>query len=324
MDINHFISGKVLKYNQTMITNVTLLGFQSSKVVHIFLFTLILVIYISTLCGNLLIITLVSYNSNFHTPMYFFLTQLSLSDLILSTDICPNLLYIVVQEYGIMSFRGCMFQHYIFAMTECSECLLLTVMAYDRYLAICKPLHYTSIMDKLFCIKLAVMSWLLGIIIMMISTVTIACLDFCGPNIIDHFFCDALPLLNLSCSDTFVVRVEMILISIAVLFLPFLFIIVSYSNVIFTILKITSATGKQKTFSTCSSHLTVVSIFYVALIFSYGLPSRGQLSSISKLQSLFYTVGTPLVNPIIYSLRNKDMKLTFNKLVGNSVNLDDR
>ncbi|KAM5171596.1 olfactory receptor 10AG1-like [Mantella aurantiaca] len=249
--------------------------------------------------------------------MYFFLTQLSLSDILLTTDICPNLLYIVFQEDGTMSFRNCILQHYIFAMTECSECLLLTVMAYDRYLAICYPLQYTSVMNQLYCMKLAVMSWLASICIMMISTVTIACLDFCGPNVIDHFFCDALPLLNLSCSNTFVVHVEMILISITVLFLPFLFIIISYGNVVFTILKISSATGKRKTFSTCSSHLAVVSIFYVTLILSYGLPTSGRLASVSKVESLFYTIGTPLVNPIIYSLRNKDIKTTFYKLVEN-------
>nr|DBA29667.1 TPA: hypothetical protein GDO54_005731 [Pyxicephalus adspersus] len=289
-----------------------------------FLFTLIFVIYILTLCGNLLIITLVSYSKILHTPMYFFLTQLSLSDIILTTDICPNLLYIVVNENGTMSFTSCIFQHYIFATTECLECLLLTVMAYDRYLAICHPLHYTSIMNMLFCIQLVAMSWLLSIIIMMISTVTIACLEFCGPNTIDHFFCDALPLLHLSCSDTSLIQIEMILISVAVLFLPFLFIIISYSKVICTILKITSTAGKHKTFSTCSSHLTVVSIFYVTLIFTYGLPTKGQLLSISKLESLFYTVGAPLLNPIIYSLRNKDMKITFIKLLENLLTLYER
>lgn len=297
------------------------MGFQGSKALHIFLFTLIFVIYILTLCGNLLIVTLVFNSKTLHTPMYFFLTQLSLSDLILATDICPNALDLLAQEDGVMSFTGCMFQHYIFAVTECSECLLLTVMAYDRYLAICYPLKYTYIMNNMFCIKLALTSWLLSLFIMMISTVTIACLDFCGPNIIDHFFCDALPLLNLSCSDTSVVHSEMILISITVLFLPFVFIIISYSNVIFAILKIKSVYGKKKTFSTCSSHLSVVSIFYVTLIFTYGLPNQGQLLGISKLESLFYTVGTPLLNPILYSLRNKDMKITFNKLVENVISL---
>ncbi|CAI9603748.1 unnamed protein product [Staurois parvus] len=307
-----------MKYNQTVITDVTLLGFQTSKVVSIFLFTLILVIYISTLCGNVLIITLVSYSNVLHTPMYFFLTQLSLSDIILTTDICPNL-HIVVQEDGTMSFRGCVLQHYIFAMTECSECLLLTVMAYDRYLAICKPLHYTSIMDKLFCIKLASVSWLLGIIIMMISTVTIACLDFCGPNIIDHFFCDALPLLNLSCSDTSEVENTRVFLGIPVLFLPFIFIMCSYMYVIITIMKIPSTDGKKKAFSTCSSHLTIVCIFYTSLISMYGLPTSGSSSDISKVISILYTVGTPLINPIIYSLRNKDIKVASDKIISHFV-----
>ncbi|XP_040197792.1 olfactory receptor 10A7-like [Rana temporaria] len=300
--------------NQTIITEVILLGFQSSKEVSIVLFILLLIVYVLTLFGNVLIITLVYYNEALHTPMYFFLTQLSLSDILLTTDIAPFLLYTLLHDGGTMSFTGCIFQQYIFDIIESAECLLLTVMSYDRYLAICNPLHYSSIMNEFLCIILTMISWLFSILTTLIAAITIAYLNFCGPNIIDHFFCDVSPVLKLSCSDTFWVQLDMILNSVPLLFLPFLIIIISYTYIIFTILKIPSNTGKQKAFSTCSSHLTVVCIFYVTLIVIYDLPTSGQSLTIRKLVSLIYTVGTPLMNPIIYSLRNKDIKIAFAKL----------
>ncbi|XP_068129377.1 olfactory receptor 5G3-like [Hyperolius riggenbachi] len=310
-----------IKNNQSQITEVVLLGFQSSKGVSIFLFTLILVVYIFTLGGNILIITLVLYGETLHTPMYVFLTQLSVTDIILSTDVIPNLLYVILQDHKTMSFINCIAQQNIFSMIESSECLLVTAMSYDRYLAICKPLHYSSIMSKLFCAKLIIVSWLLSLFIVIIDVLTITCMDFCGPNIIDHIFCDVLPLLKLSCSDTFIVQLELILLSTVVVFLPFVLIIVSYTKVIFTILKIPSTVGKQKAFSTCSSHLTVVSIFYVTLICTYGFPSTGEFINLNKPLALLYTVGTPLGNPLIYSLRNKDIKITFKRLKKSFVNL---
>nr|DBA29664.1 TPA: hypothetical protein GDO54_005728 [Pyxicephalus adspersus] len=303
-----------LKNNKTFITEVIFLGFQTSKEISIFVFLLLLTVYLLTLFGNLLIILLV-YNSNsLHTPMYFFLTQLSLSDIMLTTDIAPNLLYILLHKGTSMPLTNCILQQFIFVVMECSECLLLTVMSYDRYLAICKPLQYMSIMNNLFCMHLIIISWSLSICCMMVGAITIACLNFCGPNIIDHFFCDYLQLLSLSCSDTFWILLEMILNSIPFLFLPFLIVIISYSYVIFTILKIPSNAGKQKAFSTCSSHLMVVCIFYVTLIVIYDLPANEQSLTIRKLASLFYTMGTPLINPIIYSLRNRDIKFAFAKL----------
>ncbi|KAM9312276.1 olfactory receptor 5V1-like [Gastrophryne carolinensis] len=256
---------------------------------------------------------LVSYSKTLHTPMYFFLCQLAISDIMLTSDISPYLLYMALQTGGTMLFEICIFQYFIFGVTECSECLLLTVMSYDRYLAICKPLHYTSIMNKTCCKKLATMSWLVSIVTMMTITITITCLDFCGPHIIDHFYCDISPLLKLSCSDTFLVQYEMIFSGIFMLFLPFLFIVISYICVILTIVKIQSTTGKKKAISTCSSHLTVVFIFYSTLIFIYNLPTSEQSLTVSKLLSLLYTVVTPLINPIIYSLRNMDLMVAFKK-----------
>ncbi|XP_068129376.1 olfactory receptor 10A7-like [Hyperolius riggenbachi] len=307
----------MLNENTSVVTEVIFLGFHSSKDLSIFFFAVLFVVYILTLCGNLLIITFVYFCDFLHTPMYFFLAQLSLCDIILSTDIAPHLLNVILQQGGTMSFASCIVQYFFFAVAECSECLLLTVMSYDRYLAICNPLHYTAIMNKFLCLKLSIVLWMLSIFIMMASAISIVSLNFCGPNIIDHLFCDVLPLLKLSCSSTIVVNIEVVIISITVLFLPFLLVIVSYSCVIFTIFKIPSATGKHKAFSTCSSHLTVVSIFYVTLICTYGLPNRGQLLNLSKILSISYTLGTPLMNPIIYSLRNKDIKIAFEKLTNN-------
>ncbi|KAM9312079.1 olfactory receptor 11L1-like [Gastrophryne carolinensis] len=305
----------MLKYNWTQITEVNLLGFQNSQKVRVFLFIGFFAVYSLTLCGNLLIITLVYYSKTLHTPMYFFLTQLSISDIILTTDISPNLLYNTLQGGETMLLKNCILQLYVFMMAGTTECFLLTVMSYDRYLAICNPLHYFSIMNTFLCLKLAAMSWLLSIFTMMIPTITIASLDFCGPDVINHFLCDILPLLNLSCSDTSLVSAEIIFFSVPSLFIPFMLIIISYSCVIFTILKIPSTMGKQKAFSTCSSHLTVVSIYYVTLICYYDLPSTGESTTISKILSLLYTMETPLLNPVIYTMRNTDIKRTLYKLL---------
>lgn len=260
-------------------------------------------IYILTICGNLLMVILVVYSKVLHSPMYFFLVQLSLCDIMLTTDIVPNLFQTALYQTASISFTMCIAQYCIFVISECCEGLLLTVMSYDRYLAICKPLHYASIMNSVFCIKLAMIPWLLSICTMAVTTTSIAFLDFCGYNKIDHFFCDVSPLLKLSCSDVSLVQTELIFLSVPVLFIPFLFILFSYINVIATILKIPSVTGKQKAFSTCSSHLMVVFLYYITLICMYDLPANGQSLNLS----LLYTVGIPLMNPVIYSLRNKDI-----------------
>ncbi|XP_063785659.1 olfactory receptor 10A7-like [Pseudophryne corroboree] len=301
--------------NITSITDFILLGFQSLQSFRTISLFILLVIYSMTVCGNLLIITLVFYSKNLQTPMYLFLTQLSLSDIMLTTDIIPNMLHTIVNKVGTISFVGCITQFYFFVVTESSECLLLTVMSYDRYLAICNPLHYTCIMDSILSIKLIIISWLLSFSMPLIDTVTLGLLYFCGPQIIDHFFCDYPPLIVLSCSDTSVLQLEVIFLSFPLVILPFILIIVSYIYIIQAILRLSSFTKRQKAFSTCSSHLTIVSIFYTTLFCIYVLPTRGQSRSISKVLSLFYTVVTPLINPIIYSLRNKDVKIAFEKFI---------
>ncbi|XP_018415334.1 PREDICTED: olfactory receptor 1J2-like, partial [Nanorana parkeri] len=305
--------------NQTFITEIILLGFEGLHGIRTLVFFLLLLIYFVTICGNLLIIIVVSYSKNLQSPMYFFLTQLSISDIMLTTSIVPNLLHIILHEVGRMPLENCIIQFNVFVFSECSECLLLTVMSYDRYLAICKPLHYFSVMNHSLCMRLAGVSWLLSIFAMLMSTITLTSLDYCGPNIIDHFFCDVSPMLKLSCSDVFMVQAAMVFLGVPILFLPFIFIVISYIYVIFNILKIPSTTGKQKAFSTCSSHLTVVCIFYATLISNYGVPHIGRLVNVSKSLSLLYTLGTPLMNPIIYSLRNNEMKTAFVKLFNSEI-----
>ncbi|XP_077329861.1 olfactory receptor 11L1-like [Lithobates pipiens] len=290
------------------ITTIFLLGFHNMGKFKLLVFTSILMVYCAAICGNLLIITLVSYSKTLQSPMYFFLFQLSVTDIILITDIAPNMLNILLHGQTSISFPGCITQLYFFVLSETFECLLLTVMSYDRYLAICYPLHYVSIMSQVLCITFVFVAWLLSSSLTSFIIHGVCSLEFCGPNTIDQFFCDFYPLMKLSCSDTSIVRMESTLLCTAVVVLPFFLIVLSYIYIALTILKISSISGRLKSFSTCSSHLTVVSIFYGTLISMYVLPSEGQSQMVSKILSLLYTVFTPFINPFIYSLRNKDIK----------------
>ncbi|KAM9313173.1 olfactory receptor 11A1-like [Gastrophryne carolinensis] len=245
--------------------------------------------------------------------MYFFITQLSLLDVMLATDILPNLLHIVLYE-GTMSLAGCIIQFSIFATAEVSECFLLALMSYDRYFAICRPLHYGAVISQKFCMRSVCVIWLLGFTLMMVDSVSICSLCFCGPNIIDHFYCDFEPIIELSCSDTSWIYVQTSVIGFFCIIVPFVIITLSYVYIVVTILKIPSVTGRRKAFTTCSSHLTVVSLFYGALIIVYMFPTRGHSVDLGKVMSLCYTVMTPLVNPIIYTFRNNDFNKAFEKL----------
>ncbi|XP_069618742.1 olfactory receptor 10A7-like [Ranitomeya imitator] len=297
-----------LQENKTMVTEFHLLGFQVRQSLRILIFSLFFLVYCLTICGNLLIIALVSTSKNLRTPMYFFISQLSVSDILLPTDIVPKMLHILVNSWGNITYIGCMIQLYIFCSSVVFECLLLAVMSYDRYVAICNPLHYTTIMTSDHCVILSTICWLSGFSINLIYTLTTAMLNFCGSNIIDHFFCDLVPLLKLACSDTFIVNLEIYLLSILIIIIPTTIIIVSYKEIIVAIIRIPSSIGRQKAFSTCSSHLTVVSIFYWTMFSVYVVPNKGRTLNTSKILSLLYTVFTPLINPIIYSLKNEDIK----------------
>ncbi|XP_044138737.1 olfactory receptor 1468-like [Bufo gargarizans] len=297
-----------LQTNLTVVTEFLLLGFQSSQLFRNLLFFLFLVVFVATICGNLLIIILVSTTKNLYTPMYFFISQLSISDILLSTNIVPNLLHILLNNGGTISFIGCMTQFYFFVSTDAFECLLLAVMSYDRYVAICNPLRYSSVMTNRFCVTSIIISWWMGNVISFIITITSSKLKFCGSNIIDHLFCDLVPLLDVSCSDTFSVHLEIFVLGPPSIMVATSIIVVSYIYIVISVLRIPSSTGRQKAFSTCSSHLIVVSIFYWTIFSVYVFPKREQTWVSSKSLSLLYTVFTPFINPIIYSLRNKDIK----------------
>ncbi|KAM4749336.1 olfactory receptor 5P66-like [Rhinophrynus dorsalis] len=298
----------VPRQNHSTITEIYLLGFQFLHGWRILLFLAILVIYVVTIAGNLLIIVLVSATHQLQSPMYFFLSHLSMSDILVTSTISPNMLDITLKEGAIISFVGCFSQFSMFSLSTAAECLFLTVMSYDRYLAICKPLHYTTIMNFTFCRHLVICSWVLGFFITMIVRILINSLHFCGPNIIDHFFCDYAPLMQLSCSDTKTIHMIVVLIVALQTMIETAFIIATYFSIFLTILKISSSTGRQKAFSTCSSHLSVVCAYYGTLMAIYVAPSGRRLSNMNKILSLLYTVVTPLLNPIIYSLKNQEMR----------------
>ncbi|XP_063785622.1 olfactory receptor 11L1-like [Pseudophryne corroboree] len=282
------------------LTYILLLGFPNLHSFNILLFLILLLLYCVTICGNVVIIVLVSVSNNLHSPMYFFITQVSVLDILRITDIVPNLLHIVLHDDATMSLAACLSQMIAFANIETSECLILAVMSYDRYLAICNPLRYNAIINKVFCVTSLIASWSLSFFSMLDSEINICQIDFCRPNVIDHFFCDLSPVLDLSCSDTSLIRNQASL-------------LVSYLYIITTILIIRSISGRHKAFSTCSSHLTVVCIFFGSLLSIYLVPATGQLSATKKTLSLLYTVVTPLINSFIYSLRHKDFKEAFEK-----------
>ncbi|XP_044155425.1 olfactory receptor 11L1-like [Bufo gargarizans] len=301
--------------NQTRVTEFILLGFGNLHSFTIVFFILFLIIFLFTVIGNLLIIILVSTNVQLQSPMYYFLCHLSFSDLIISMNIVPNMLGSILYGGKKMTFIDCITQFYFFSGTTITECFLLSIMSYDRYLAICNPLRYSSIMDFKSQIYLSLWPWLLGLTLNLIGVLPISNYIFCDKNIIDHLYCGIFPLQKLSCSDTSIIELEIFLFSMPLFILPCGFIIVTYVYIFFTIVKIPTTTSKQKAFSTCSSHLIVVGTFYGTLIVKHMIPSIGRALLIHKIVSLLHTVFTPLFNPIVYSLRNQDIVMALKKLL---------
>ncbi|KAM9312313.1 olfactory receptor 11L1-like [Gastrophryne carolinensis] len=263
--------------------------------------------------GNLLIIILVSTNLQLQSPMYLFLAHLSLCDILISTNMCPNTLQVILVGRCQIPFVSCELQLYFFGASAVIECCLLTVMSYDRYLAICNPLHYSSIMKQKLPLSLAMLCWAVGFLLAAVTEILVDKLDICGPNTINHFFCDLAPLLELSCSDTKVVEVYVSITTMAILTFQLLYVIVTYICIFISIFRISSTADRQRVFSTCGSHLSVVSVYYGTLITLYVAPSRGYSLNLNKVLSLLNTVITPLFNPIIYSLRNKDIRIVLSK-----------
>ncbi|KAM4749394.1 olfactory receptor 5P66-like [Rhinophrynus dorsalis] len=302
------------KVNQTRVKYFLLLGFQDVYSFRSVLFLIVLLIYMLTITGNLMIILLVSFSQTLNSPMYFFLSHLASCDLLLTTVISPFMMSLILTERKSMSFAGCFTQFYFFDAFATAECFLLSVMSYDRYLAICNPLRYSSVMNFQKCLHLAVCAWVTAFIVTLNILLPLFGLQFCGPNVIDHFFCDLVPIIQLSCSDTsFVEKVDFV-VGFPAAFLPLMFIITTYIFIFHTILRIPLTTGRQKAFYTCSSHLTVVFVYYGTLVTAYLFLSKEHSLNINKVLSFMYTVVTPFLNPIIYSLRNKDIKSVLAKL----------
>ncbi|NXT50423.1 O11L1 protein, partial [Pluvianellus socialis] len=301
--------------NITAVLEFRLLGFSNTPHCQITLFTVILVIYILTILGNITIISVVTLEPQLHSPMYKFLKNLAFLEVCYTTTIVPKMLANLLAKRKTISFSGCMAQLYCFISLGATECYLLSVMAYDRFLAVCEPLRYGVAMTAESYTRLAVVSWISGVFTGFLPCLMVSRLHFCSYNFIDHFFCDISPLLKLSCSDTIITEAVIFTLSLLVLSSCFLLTLVSYLLIILSILKIPSASGKRITFSTCSSHLMVVTIYYGTMISMYVRPTYNVSSELNKAVSVLYTVVTPLLNPVIYSLRNKAFKKALEKIV---------
>ncbi|XP_017359234.1 olfactory receptor 6N1 [Cebus imitator] len=294
--------------NWSQVTEFIILGFPHLQGVQIYLFLLLLLIYLTTVVGNLLIFLVVFLDSRLHTPMYHFVSNLSFSELGYTAATIPKMLANLLSEKKTISFSGCLLQVYFFHSLGAIECYLLTAMAYDRYLAICRPLHYPTLMTLTLCAEIAIGCWLGGLAGPVVEIALISCLPFCGPNRIQHIFCDIPPMLSLACTDTSInVLVDFVINSCKIL-ATFLLILCSYVQIICTVLRIPSAAGKRKAFSMCASHLTVVLIFYGSILFMYVRLKKSYLLDYDRALAVVYSVLTPFLNPFIYSLRNKEIK----------------
>ncbi|XP_043855433.1 olfactory receptor 5V1-like [Dromiciops gliroides] len=305
--------------NQTVVTELIFLGFSNHPELQGLFFLIFLVIYLVTLLGNLLILTAIRINPVLHTPMYYFLSNLSFLDICYTSTTVPIMLENFFREKKTITYEGCLCQLFFLVTFAGSECVLLAAMAYDRFIAICHPLRYPVLMSKRVCAYLAAGSWLCGLVNSLTHTGLTASLTLCGPNQINHFLCDIPLLLKLSCSDTSANEFMLYVSSATIGLSPCLFTAVSYVLIISAILKIQSAQGRGKAFSTCASHLTVVVIYYGTGNFNYDRPSSGYSLDGDILVSVLFCIVTPMLNPIIYSLRNKEVKSALKKLCEGSI-----
>lgn len=296
------------KENITHISEFILVGFPTSPWLQVLLFLLFLITYLFVLLENLVIILTVWITGSLHKPMYYFLGTMSFLETWYVSVTVPKMLAGFLLRPNTISFLGCMIQLYFFISLACTECVLLAAMAYDRYVAICCPLRYPAMMTTGFCVQLTISSWVSGFTTSMAKVYFISQVAFCGNNILNHFFCDVSPILKLACMDFSMAEMVDFVLAILILVFPLSATVLSYGFIVSTILHIPSATGQRKAFSTCASHLTVVVIFYTAVIFMYVRPRAIASLNSNKLISAIYAVFTPLLNPIIYCLRNKEVK----------------
>ncbi|XP_078502869.1 olfactory receptor 8U9-like [Lissotriton helveticus] len=301
--------------NWTFVTQFILIGFTDDLVLQNQLFVLFLLVYVFTCLGNIGIIILICVAPQLHTPMYFFLSNLSFVDLCYSSTITPCMLGNFLSRTKAISFYGCAAQLFFYVALASSDGLLLSVLAYDRYNAICNPLHYLLVMTTRFCIVFVAATYTFCFLTSLIHTGFTFRLSFCGPNRISHFYCDLPPLLKLSCSDTLINELVTFAVGGSVQVGSLIFVLVSYAYIMHTIIGIRSSKGRLRAFSTCASHLASIIILYVPVLFTYLRPKSRYSLDQDRLASLFYTVVIPMLNPLIYSLRNKEVKESLGKVM---------
>lgn len=304
----------MVKANFT-VTEFVFLGLSSQPAMQLILFIMFLFFYLLTVAGNIIIITVIQIEPRLQTPMYFFLTNLSFLDICYISTNVPQMLSNMVGKKKTIPFSSCATQMYFSLSFGMIECVLLGVMAYDRYVAICHPLHYTVIMNRSTCVQLAAISWSSSFLNSMVINVLTLSLPYCGPNVLNHFFCEVPSILRLACTDTSFTEMVVFIFSIIIVFIPFLLIVVSYAQILLSLLRMQSASGRHKALSTCASHLTVVALFYGTAIFMYMRPQSKSSRAGGKIIAVFYTVVTPMCNPLIYSLRNQDVKGALRKAI---------
>nr|XP_008265295.1 olfactory receptor 5AC2-like [Oryctolagus cuniculus] len=303
-----------MEINQTLVTEFILKGLTDSTELEVPLFLVFLLIYVTTMVGNLGLVFLIWKDPHLHTPMYFFLGSLAFADACTSSSVTPRLLVNILDNGQMISLFECMAQYYFFGSSATTECFLLVVMAYDRYVAICNPLLYLVVMSNRLCASLISMSYAIGFLHPIIHVGLLFRLTFCRFNVIDHFYCEILPLYTLACTDPSINALVVFIFAAFIQAITFLTIVVSYVCVLFVILK-KSEKGRSKAFSTCSAHLLSVSLFYGTLFIMYVRPGSGPEKHQDKMYSLFYTIIIPLLNPFIYSLRNKEVLGALKKVI---------
>ena len=309
------------RQNQSSVVEFILLGFANFPELQEQLFGVFLVVYLVTLIGNAMIIVIISLEQSLHVPMYLFLLNLSVVEVSFSAVIMPEMLVVLSTEKSSISFVSCFAQMYFILLFGVTECFLLGTMAYDRFAAICHPLSYPMIMNKSVFMKLVMFSWVSGITMATVQTPWVFSFPFCGPSEINHLFCETPPVLELVCADTFLFEIYAFTGTVLAVMVPFFLILLSYIRILSAILKMPSTTGRQNAFSTCASHLTSVTLFYGTASMTYLQPKSGYSPETKKLMSLAYTLLTPLLNPLIYSLRNSEMKRALMKLWRRQVDL---
>ncbi|XP_044138618.1 olfactory receptor 5B12-like [Bufo gargarizans] len=308
--------------NGTQVTMFVFSGLTDNEKILPFLFIFFSLVYVMAIIGNIGIIALVYNISRLHSPLYYFLSFLSLIDIFYASIITPKMIFDLLSSKKVISFNACALQFFFYAALGGSENFLLSTMSYDRYVAICHPLHYMSIMTKKKCLCLVSVAFSVGFFQSSVQTSCTFSLQFCGSNLIDHFYCDIPPLLKLSCSETFYCTMVTIYIVGIGTIIPFLTIIFSYIFILSSILRMTSSEVRKKAFSTCSSHLMCVSVFYVTVFFNYLRPPSSVFTSQDKVASIFYAVVTPMLNPLVYTLRNQEIKRSIGQIMCNPTSAD--